>query len=119
MANDLGITHLGRPAAGVQGLSPARPADKSGSPTNDAAERGAAVSHEATQLDVVVSGINELVHELQRELHFAVDDQSGETVIKVVDRATDEVVRQIPSEDVLRLRQRLAEMSGALFDGSA
>ena len=119
MANDLGITHLGRSAAGVQGLSPARPADKAGSPTNDAAEQGAAVSREATRLDAVVSGINELVHELQRELHFAVDNQSGETVIKVVDRATDEVVRQIPTEDVLRLRQRLAEMSGALFDGSA
>jgi len=114
MANDLGITHLGRSAAGVQGPTSVRPADRAGLPTNDAG-----VSRDATQLDAVVSGINELVHELQRELHFAVDDQSGETVIKVIDRATDEVVRQIPSEDVLRLRQRLAEMSGALFDGSA
>jgi flagellar protein FlaG len=67
----------------------------------------------------MVSGINELVHELQRELHFAVDGQSGETVIKVVDRETEEVVRQIPSEEVLRLRQRLEEAAGVLFDGSA
>jgi len=119
MANDLGITHLGRSAAGVQGPTSARSADRAGSPTNDVAERGVKAPPEATRLDAVVSGINELVHELQRELHFAVDDQSGETVIKVVDRATDEVVRQIPSDEVLRLRQRLAEMSGALFDGSA
>ena len=119
MANDLGITHLGRSAAGVQGLSPARPADKAGSPTNDAAEQGAAVSREATRLDAVVSGINELVHELQRELHFAVDHNSGDTIIKVVDRETEEVIRQIPSEEVVRLRQRLEEVAGVLFDGSA
>ena len=119
MANDLGITHLGRSVTGVQGPTPARPADRSASPTGDAEHGGAEAPPETARLDAVVSGINELVHELQRELHFAVDDQSGETVIKVVDRATDEVVRQIPSEEVLRLRQRLAEMSGALFDGSA
>lgn len=119
MANDLGITHLGRSVTGVQGVTPVRTADKAASPTDAVAQKGAATPSEATGLDAVVSGINELVHELQRELHFAVDDQSGETVIKVVDCATDEVVRQIPSEEVLRLRQRLAEMSGALFDGSA
>ena len=43
----------------------------------------------------------------------------GDTIIKVVDRETDEVIRQIPSEEVVRLRQRLEEVAGVLFDGSA
>jgi len=70
-------------------------------------------------LDDVVSELNNLVRELHRELQFSVDDKSGETVIKVVDRETDEVVRQIPSEEVVRLRQRLQEAAGAIFQDSA
>jgi flagellar protein FlaG len=70
-------------------------------------------------LNDVVSELNSLVRELHRELHFSVDDESGDTIIKVVDRETDEVVRQIPSEDVVRLRQRLQEAAGAIFQDSA
>lgn len=67
----------------------------------------------------VAKGLNNLVHELHRELRFSVDDDSGETVIKVVDRVTDEVVRQIPSEEVVALRKRLEEAAGVIFQDSA
>jgi len=70
-------------------------------------------------IDDVVSELNNLVRELHRELQFSVDDKSGDTIIKVVDRETDEVVRQIPSEEVVRLRQRLQEAAGAIFQDSA
>lgn len=40
-------------------------------------------------------------------------------MIKVVDRETDEVVRQIPSEEVMRLRERLQEAAGVIFRDSA
>ena len=56
-----------------------------------------------------VSNLNQLVRDLHRELKFSVDDDSGETVVKVIDKETDEVVRQIPSAEVLRLRKRLEE----------
>lgn len=36
-----------------------------------------------------------------RDLRFEVDDDSGMTVVKVIDRSTDEVVRQIPSEEAV------------------
>ena len=39
--------------------------------------------------------------ELGRDLRFEVDDDSGVTVIKVIDPTTDEVVRQIPSEEAV------------------
>lgn len=67
----------------------------------------------------VATGLNDLVHELHRELHFSVDNDSGDTIIKVIDRETDEVVRQIPSEEVVRLRKRLQEASGVIFQDSA
>jgi len=67
----------------------------------------------------VAQGLNDLVHELHRELRFSVDQDSGETVIKVVDRETEEVVRQIPSEEVVALRKRLEEAAGVIFQDSA
>lgn len=67
----------------------------------------------------VASGLNELVHELHRELRFSVDQDSGETVIKVIDQETDEVVRQIPSDEVVQLRKRLEEAAGVIFQDSA
>jgi len=41
------------------------------------------------------------------ELVFSLDRQSRRPVIKVVDRVTNEVVQQIPNEQVLRLAEDL------------
>ena len=83
------------------------------------AEQTKQVEQKQQPLDDVVSELNNLVRELHRELQFSVDDKSGDTIVKVVDRETDEVVRQIPSEEVVRLRQRLQEAAGAIFQDSA
>ena len=34
---------------------------------------------------------------------FRIDDNSGRTVITVIDQETDEIIRQIPPEEVLHL----------------
>ncbi len=69
-------------------------------------------------MDQVVSGLNQLVQNLHRNLQFSIDDESGQTVIKVIDNETQEVVRQIPSEEIMRLRRRLEEASGVLFQSA-
>ena len=55
-----------------------------------------------------VERLNELIQSVRRELQFSVDEDSGRTVIKVIDSATQEVVRQIPPEEVMTLVDRLA-----------
>ncbi|MDJ0740333.1 MAG: flagellar protein FlaG [Gammaproteobacteria bacterium] len=83
------------------------------------AEQVQAADEEAESLENVVSDLNQLVRELHRELQFSVDEESGDTVVKVIDSETDEVLRQIPSDQVLRLRQRLEEAAGVIFQDSA
>jgi len=58
-----------------------------------------------------------------RHLNFDIEDDSGDVVVKVVDRDTDEVIRQIPSEEFLRvsnkingLLEELSSAQGVLFD---
>ncbi len=76
-------------------------------------------AQEKEPLEDVVSDLNKLVRELHRELRFSVDKDSGDTVIKVIDRETDEVVRQIPSEELIHLRKRLQDAAGVFFRDSA
>ena len=58
------------------------------------------------------------VQQINRALKFSVDRDSGYTIVKVIDRDTDELVRQIPSETFLSIAQRLQESGQGLFDDS-
>ena len=60
-------------------------------------------------VDQAVSNMNTFVQNLQRDLQFEVDLDLGQTVISVVDRSTNEVIRQIPSEEAVARAQRLRE----------
>jgi flagellar protein FlaG len=56
-----------------------------------------------------VSKINEVVQSVQRDLSFNMDEDSGKTVIRVVDTESGELIRQIPSEEVLAIASQLRE----------
>lgn len=47
-------------------------------------------------------------------LEFSMDDQTGKTIIKVVDTATNELIRQIPSEEMLEIARALDRLQGIL-----
>jgi flagellar protein FlaG len=67
--------------------------------------------NEATreQLDEAVSQLNDFVQNVQRDLQFEVDNDLGQTIVKVVDQSTKEVIRQIPDELALRLAENLQQ----------
>lgn len=66
-------------------------------------------SKAAENLQGAVSQINDYVQTLQRNLQFTVDEATGKDVVTIVDRVSEEVIRQIPSEEALELARRLAE----------
>ena len=61
------------------------------------------------QLDSAVTRLNDFVQNVQRDLQFEVDREAGQTIVKVVDRETDEVIRQIPDEVAMRLAENLQQ----------
>ena len=63
------------------------------------------------ELDETISQLNDSLQNIQRNLEFSIDKDAGRIVINVRDKITDEVVRQIPSEDVLELAKNLHEAS--------
>ena len=46
------------------------------------------------------------------ELRFSLDRDTGRPLIRIVDRATNEVLSQIPPEDVIRLAEILSQIQG-------
>ncbi len=61
------------------------------------------------ELDDAVSQLNDYVQNVQRDLQFEVDNELGQTIVKVVDQQTQEVIRQIPDEVAMRLAEKLQQ----------
>jgi len=51
-----------------------------------------------------------------KKLQFVVDHNSNEVVVKVIDKDTDKVIRELPPEELQRLHKNLREAIGLLFD---
>ena len=81
-------------------------------PAKDAA---AGVAPKDQSLVQVVDKLNSLIQEVRRELHFSIDEGTGRTVIKVIDAQTEEVVRQIPSDQILTMMQQLQDNASSFL----
>ena len=71
------------------------------------------------ELAGVVNQLNGYLEETHRSLRFSIDDDSGRTIVRVVDTETDEVIRQMPSEEMLTVIRHFSEISGNIFDAVA
>lgn len=60
-------------------------------------------------LNDAVSKLNDFVQNVQRDLQFEINNELGQTVVRVVDQETQEVIRQIPDEVALRLAENLQQ----------
>jgi len=67
------------------------------------------------RVERAVKQINDYLQIVQRNLQFSVDKDTKQIVIKVIDAATGEVVRQIPPEAVLEMARNMKENHGLLF----
>ena len=67
------------------------------------------------QVQEAVSRINEYVQQSERRLDFRLDEESGQTVIRVYDKVSDELIRQIPGDLALHLAQKLNDEEPSLL----
>ncbi|MDP3334679.1 MAG: flagellar protein FlaG, partial [Methylococcaceae bacterium] len=68
-----------------------------------------------TSLELVKSAAaqgNSILQATNRNLEFQVDDSTKKVVVKIVDSKSGDVVRQIPSEDMLAFIKRMQDLEG-------
>ncbi|MFT4174444.1 MAG: flagellar protein FlaG [Rhodocyclaceae bacterium] len=66
-------------------------------------------------LTQAVSDVRKNLEMVARNLQFSIDDETGQTVVKVIDSDTREVIRQIPSEELLELAHSMDQKYSGLF----
>lgn len=73
------------------------------------------------QLEEAMQRMKEAIKPIaNNSLEFSIDESTGKTVVRIVDAATKEVVRQIPSEEMLAIARGLdSEIKGLLLQSKA
>lgn len=61
----------------------------------------------AEELEQAVAKLNDYVQNTERKLNFQVDEDAGLTIIRVYDKTSNELIRQIPNEEAVTLAQKL------------
>lgn len=67
------------------------------------------------EMDKAVNEFVQKAQNISRDLEFRVDDELGRTVITVYDSETEEVIRQIPAEEVLELARSFKRASEGML----
>ncbi len=87
----------------------------------EAAARAAADRASSEEARRATAEANRQLAQKGRELTFEFDEEAGRVIVRLVDTQTREVLRQIPSEEVLAIARALREetAAGALLRADA
>ena len=66
-----------------------------------------------------VASANTAMRSLSNSLEFSLDPESGKTVVRVVDSVTQQVIRQIPTKEMMSIARALDQLRGLLLDQQA
>lgn len=58
---------------------------------------------------------NELLAQMGSDLQFGFDEELGRAIVKVIDKRSGEVIRQLPSEEALEVAKALKSLTAGLL----
>jgi flagellar protein FlaG len=71
------------------------------------------------ELQQATDAINEALKRSDQSVQFSIDHDTGTTVVKVVDSSTKEVIRQMPSDEVISIARSIDRLQGILLKQKA
>lgn len=63
----------------------------------------------------VVQKANNAMASNQSNLQFLIDNENGKPIVQIVDRETQEILKQIPSVEMLKIAKAIEKMQGVLM----
>jgi flagellar protein FlaG len=63
----------------------------------------------------VAEAMDKYVRSVQSDLQISIHDETGKIVVRVISHETGDVIREIPSEEMLKLAEKMEEMAGGLL----
>ena len=87
--------------------------------SSDASIQAYEASARGESLREVVAAAGRAVKALHNSVELSLDSKSGQPIVRVVDTETGQLIRQIPTEEVLELRRALDRIAGLLIHRKA
>ncbi|MCF8038382.1 MAG: flagellar protein FlaG [Desulfohalobiaceae bacterium] len=85
---------------------------------NMAVARDAKEDEKQVAREEILDKIKEISEEGTYSVRFEKDEQLQELIVKIVDKKTDELIRQVPPEEILGLKKYLSDLRGNLTDSA-
>lgn len=64
------------------------------------------------ELAAAIEHAQKAVNTQVRDFSFSIHEKTGEVVVRIIDRESKEVIRQIPAEEMLRIAEHLQTLDG-------
>lgn len=113
-----GNVGVSAPASRTQDIADTRPAQADARQAKLLQNKGTSEPNRE-QVLAAVTDMQDFVQATHHNIQFQLDENSGRMLIKVTERDTGEVIRQIPSEEAVRLAESLSEIRSLLFSAEA
>ncbi len=109
-AQTLGSTRNSGTASGAEQISSA---------TATTSQQSSGTPASLQEVEQAMEEVRNAIAPMAQDLLFSIDEDTGKTVVKVVDSSTDEVIRQIPSEEIITIAKALDNLQGLLLKQKA
>jgi flagellar protein FlaG len=105
--------------AASPGAAPARAAKAVDAPAKPDPVQQAAAAPGKEELAQALASINDLLQDRSPGLEFSIDSGSARSIVKVVDKDTQEVIRQMPSREAIEIAKALDKLQSLLVKQTA
>ncbi len=68
------------------------------------------------KIQKTVDTLNKAAASIDARVSFNYSEETKRVIMKIVDQETNEVVRQVPTQEMVRLLERINEMTGLIVD---
>lgn len=113
-----GNVGVSAPASRTQDIADTRPAQADARQAELLQNKGTSEPNRE-QVLAAVTDMQDFVQATHHNIQFQLDENSGRMLVKVTERDTGEVIRQIPSEEAVRLAESLSKIRSLLFSAEA
>ena len=79
-------------------------------------DQATAESREVADLDIILAELQSVTQIFDRKLEFSVNPDLDQVVVKVIDKSTDRVIKEIPPAELQRVHTRIREAIGLFVD---
>lgn len=97
-----------------QGMTTVRKPRTERVPAADAPATPPQPAADAAEVDAAIKAANQSMQSVATNLKFEKDTTTGKTVVRVIDSETQQILRQMPSEEMLAMSKALDRLQGLM-----